>query len=150
MQGNQRIYFNSTPGTVKFPQNVLLGTTYISYASASTGIQGVVGNGASFLFGSGTGINSFIYAGLQIGRNSTNYLQVAGSATTNPVVISSQGGDNDINIAFSPKGGGLLNVTNSASFVAASNCGSLSTSTGCLAIKDNNSNTVYLPVYGSL
>jgi len=43
-----------------------------------------------------------------------------------------------------------LKYGSSSQFVAASNCGSLTNSTGCITVKDYNNNTIYIPVYGTL
>jgi len=44
---------------------------------------------------------------------------------------------------------GPTKLQNAASWVAATNCGSLSSSTKCLAVVDPNGNTMYLPAYGT-
>jgi hypothetical protein len=84
------------------------------------------------------------------GGTVANSLAFSGVATTEAPIISSIGTDTNIGIVLDPKGSGLVGIGNGASFVAASNCGSLASSTGCLKITDYNGNAVFLPVYGTL
>lgn len=48
--GNDRIYFNATAGSPSPSYASNPGTTYLSYSSANTGLQGVVGGNNAFLF----------------------------------------------------------------------------------------------------
>lgn len=144
MGGNQRIYLNSTTGTNNYPWNVSLGTTWLQYSSSNTGIFGAVNNGSAFLFGSGTGVNSFIYAGLQVGVNSTNRVQIAGSSTTNPVVISSVGGDTNINMEFVAKGAGGFTFNSGAAITSIGPNGGTNPSLSVDATAANSATGLYV------
>ena len=135
---------------------------YVTVAGAATTVAPKIS-----AIGSDTNINLLLTAqaagGIFLQSNGVTAFQASSSATTESNNLGvgavgtggipdlyAEGYDNNIGIELLPKGSGLIQFGNSASFTAASNCGSLSTSSGCLTIKDNNGNTVYLPVYGSL
>ena len=90
-------------------------------------------------------------ATLTIGGSKSNGSGSADVVVATTASSASSGIQNALVSAATFKGGSQLMQLNSAnSFVAASNCGSLSTATGCLKILDNNGNAVYIPVYGTL
>ena len=73
-----------------------------------------------------------------------NYIAVTGNLLNGP-----QGNgriDGNFNVVAA-----TLTLNSSASFTATkTNCGNLASSTGCLILKDNNGNSVYAPLYGTL
>ena len=105
MGANQRIYLGATAGGgTNFPQNVTLGTTYITYSSSSTALQGVANNATAFLFAGGSGVNSFIYSGLGVGYSQANHIRLNGAGTGNPPTIAFGGSDTNVSGAFTAQG----------------------------------------------
>lgn len=76
--------------------------------------------------------------------NTSNYFAVCADIGATPLL---HGDRTSTNLALAVNG--TLRLNNSASWVAPSNCGSLASSTKCLAIVDPNGNTMYLPAYGT-
>lgn len=105
------------------------------------------------LSGAVSAVNSFHLSNAATGGGIQ--LGATGSDTNITMFVQSQGTGS---VAMQTAGATVLEVTGtqfvkfnqSSNFVAATNCGSLASSTGCLKILDNNGNLVFLPVYGTL
>lgn len=127
LAANQKIYLNTITGFDLLPNNITLGTTYLFYSSANTGLEYVQNNNSVFLF---TQTVSIIYTPLDIGVSQTNYVQILGVGTGISPQINMLGGDTNIGLSFIPKGSGLVQFGNAASFTVNASTATSVTSVG--------------------
>jgi len=98
--------------------NVASAVDYLQVAGSSGGYPNLSAQGASanvsIVYGSkGTGGHNFTTNGLSVNQfvvthtaSAVNYAQFTGATTGSPIIISAQGSDANINLAYAPKGTG--------------------------------------------
>ena len=106
--GNQSLQVNNVAGAVDYLQ--VLGNSggfpSLSAQGASTNVSIVYGT-------KGTGTHNFTTGGLSFNQfviahtaSAVNQLNISGSTTGAPIIISAQGSDTNVNLAYAPKGTG--------------------------------------------
>lgn len=142
-----------TPQTSSAPQ-VLLNTT-VAGGTTELGITNnstAAGTVAGFFISTGTA-NSYMAATVA----ETSHIATLATApgVSGGFMVAADSGSLTLSanayVALSPGAAYVLQITSAASFTASTSvCGSVSGSTGCLIILDNNNNPLYLPVFGTL
>ena len=146
------LFYVSDNGTVYAPVNFNAGITAIAGTDTSGGTYplSVKNSSATNLF-SVSDSGAIVAPGvISLGITTISGTDTGGG--TYPLVVKDGSGTN---LFFISDAGGLtyagagLKISNSSNWSAASNCGSLASSTKCLGVLDPNGNTVFIPVYGT-
>ena len=106
--GNQSLQVNNVAGAVDYLQVTgnSGGFPSLSAQGASTNVSivyGTKGTGGHNFTTNGTSVNQFVVTHT---ASAVNYAQVSGAVTGSPVIITAQGSDTNVNLAYAPKGTG--------------------------------------------
>jgi hypothetical protein len=106
------------------------GTVLITRAGLVSSPSLTIGQANNGLYGLGTGEIGVVGSGWEQFRfgntaSALNFLRVNGSPTANAPILSSQGNDTNISMAFQPKGTGAINLAAGSSGVNISNGGTV-------------------------